>query len=79
MIKVLGRVFGAKSSKKRLRTDPVMRPFARVLVPKDPELTEKFSFGVRGLARRVCKPRESTYDAHPVRDLYSRSTKQRRP
>jgi len=57
MIRVLERVFGVKSSRKRPHTDPKMWRIAKLLVPKDPELAKKFNFGVLDFARQVCSVR----------------------
>ena len=57
MIRVIERVFGVKSARKRPHTDPELWSFARELVPKDPEEAEKFNFGVLDFARKVCRAR----------------------
>jgi len=54
MIRVLERVFGAKSAKKRPHTDPELWRFARKLVPRDPELAKEFNYGVLDFARSIC-------------------------
>jgi len=69
MIRILERVFGVKSAKKRPHTDPIMWSFARMLTPKDPELAEKFNFGVLDLARKVCTARNPQCSLCPVKSL----------
>jgi A/G-specific adenine glycosylase len=69
MIRVLGRVFGVKSSRKRPHTDPALWSFARMLVPRDPEEAEKFGFGVLDLARKVCTAENPRCAVCPLRDL----------
>jgi A/G-specific adenine glycosylase len=78
MIRVLERVFGVRSTKKRPHTDPAMWFFARMLVPKDPELAEKFNFGVLDFARKVCTAKDPKCDACPLSDLCARPAKRRR-
>jgi A/G-specific adenine glycosylase len=56
-IRVLERVFGVRSSKKRPHTDPELWSLARKMLPEDPEEAEKFSYGVLDLARKVCRAR----------------------
>ena len=69
MIRVIERVFGVKSAKKRSHTDPELWSFARELVPKDPEEAEKFNFGVLDFARKVCKARNPRCNECFVADL----------
>jgi len=69
MIRVIERVFGVKSAKKRPHTDPELWSFARELVPKDPEEAEKFNFGVLDFARKVCKARNPRCNECFVADL----------
>jgi len=54
MIRVIERVFGIKSKKRRPHTDRELWNFARSLVPRDPELAKEFNFGVLDFARKVC-------------------------
>jgi A/G-specific adenine glycosylase len=77
MIRVLERVFGVRSTKKRPHTDPAMWFFARMLVPKDPELAEKFNFGVLDFARKVCTAKDPRCNACPLSDLCTWPAKQR--
>ena len=77
MIRVLERVFGVKSAKRRPHVDPMMWFFARMLVPKDPELAEKFNFGVLDFARKVCSAKNPRCDVCPVWDLCAWPAKRR--
>jgi A/G-specific adenine glycosylase len=49
-VRVVERVFGVRSARRNPYRDPAMWSLARSLVPEDPELAEKFSFGVFDLA-----------------------------
>lgn len=69
MIRVIERVFGAASLKKRPHTDPELWALARKLVPENPEDAEKFNFGVLDLARKVCRARGPRCGECPVGDL----------
>jgi len=69
MIRVIERVFGVKSAKKRPHTDPKLWSFARELVPKNPEEAEKFNFGVLDFARKVCTARNPSCTECFVKDL----------
>jgi len=69
MIRVIERVFGIKSAKKRPHTDPELWSFARELVPKDPEEAEKFNFGVLDFARKVCRARSPSCATCIIKDL----------
>jgi A/G-specific adenine glycosylase len=53
----------------------VVRSLARSLVPEDPELAERFSFGVFDLARKVCTAEKPKCGNCPVRDLCSYSAR----
>jgi len=57
MIRVIERVFGIKSLKKRPHEDDAMWAFARMLVPEDPEEARAFNYGVLDFARKICKAR----------------------
>ena len=57
MIRVLERVFGAKSKKKRPHTDRELWELARSIVPDDPELAKEFNFAVLDFARKICTAR----------------------
>ncbi|MGC9050239.1 A/G-specific adenine glycosylase [Pyrobaculum sp.] len=69
MIRVLERVFGIKSARKRPHTDPEMWKFARSLVPKDPEIAREFNYGVLDLARRVCRAASPKCGVCPLADI----------
>ena len=69
MIRVLERVFGVKSAKKRPHTDPKMWAFARMLVPKDPEEAKAFNYGVLDFARKICTARNPRCNDCPIRDI----------
>ncbi len=69
VIRVLERALGASSAKKRPHTDPAMWSLAKALMPKEPDLAEKFSFGLLDLARKLCKPTQPRCGACPLRDL----------
>ena len=69
MIRVLERVFGVKSAKKRPHTDPKMWAFARMLVPKDPEEAKAFNYGVLDFARKICTARNPRCNDCPNRDI----------
>ena len=75
MIRVIERVFGVRSAKRRPHTDPAMWSFARSLVPKDPELAEKFNFGVLDFARKICTAEKPYCSTCPVKDLCSYSSR----
>ena len=77
MLRVIERVFGVKSAKKRPHIDPAMWSFARLLVPKDPELAEKFNFGVLDFARKICTAEKPYCSTCPVKDLCSYSYRSR--
>ena len=72
IIRVIERVFGVTSVKKRPHTDPELWSFARELVPKRPEEAEKFNFGVLDFARKVCRARKPHCAECPLRDLCRR-------
>ena len=69
MIRVIERVFGVRSAKKRPHTDPAMWSFTRLLVPKDPEPAEKFNFGVLDFARKVCTAEKPYCSTCPIKDI----------
>lgn len=71
MIRVVERVFGVRSAKKRPHKDRAMWSFAESLVPEDPELAEKFNFGVLDFARKICTAEKPYCDACPTKDLCS--------
>ncbi len=67
MIRVIERVFGVKSSKKRPHTDPKMWAFARMLVPKDPNEAMAFNYGILDFARKICTARNPRCSECPIR------------
>jgi len=71
MIRVVERIFGIKSAKKRPHTDPAMWSFARTIVPKDPDLAEKFNFGILDFARKICRARDPRCGICFMKDLCS--------
>ena len=80
MIRVLERIFGVRSAKKRPHTDPAMWSFARMLVPRDPELAEKFGFGVLDFARKICTAENPKCGVCPLKDIcesFAKSAEQR--
>jgi A/G-specific adenine glycosylase len=76
-VRVVERVFGARSARRNPYRDPAMCSLARSLVPEDPELAEKFSFGVFDLARKVCTVKRPECGTCPIRDLCSYSARPR--
>jgi len=72
MIRVLERVLGVRSEKKRPHTDQKLWLFARSLVPEDHEEAKKFNFGVLDFARKVCTARDARCGSCPVRELCRR-------
>jgi len=54
MIRVVQRVFGIKSTKRRPHTDTELWRFAEKLVPTSPEDAKNFNFGVLDFARKIC-------------------------
>ena len=69
MIRIIERVFGVKSSKKRPHTDPKMWTFARMLVPKEPNEAKIFNYGVLDFARKICTARTPRCYVCPIRDI----------
>jgi len=69
MIRIIERVFGVKSSKKRPHTDPKMWAFARMLVPKDPNEAKVFNYGILDFARKACTTRKPRCSECPIRDI----------
>jgi A/G-specific adenine glycosylase len=69
MIRVLERVFGVRSAKKRPHTDRALWRFAEMLVPQDPEKAKKFNFGVLDFARKICTALDPKCTKCPARDL----------
>jgi A/G-specific adenine glycosylase len=57
MIRVITRVFGYNSKKKRFRDDESLWKFAETLVPKNADDARSFNYGILDLARLICKPK----------------------
>jgi A/G-specific adenine glycosylase len=55
MIRVINRVFGYKSERKRPREDKELWIFAEKLVPKEATDARRFNYGVLDFARLICK------------------------
>jgi len=75
MIRVLERVFSARSARSRPHTDPQLWAFAKSLVPRDPELARELDYGVLDLARKVCtarNPRCAECPLTSICDYYSK-------
>ena len=78
MIRVLERVFGVKSAKKRPHTDRELWLFAKALVPEGSEEARKFNFGVLDFARKICTARDPQCAICPVKGIcqyFSRTAK----
>jgi len=69
MIRVIERVFGLKSSRKRPHMDPEMWNFAKILVPTDPKMAKAFNYGVLDLARKICTARKPKCDKCPIASI----------
>lgn len=69
MIRVLERVFGVKSKRKRPHTDPDMWAVARSIVPSDPSLAKEFSYGVLDFARTVCRAENPLCTQCSIKDI----------
>jgi len=69
MIRVVERVFGVRSAKKRPHTDRALWRFAEMLVPQDPEKAKKFNFGVLDFARKICTALDPRCAKCPAKDL----------
>lgn len=69
MIRMLERVFGIKSEKKRPHTDPKMWSIARELIPSDPQQAKEFNYGVLDFARTICKAADPLCGQCPLNDL----------
>lgn len=69
VIRAIERIFGVKSARKRPHTDPAIWAFAKKLMPENPELAEKFSFGLLDLARKLCTSRKPQCVMCPLRDM----------
>ena len=71
MIRVLERVFGVKSSKKRPHTDKALWRFAKTIVPVEPEQARKFNYGILDFARKICTARSPKCSACSLRGICS--------
>jgi A/G-specific adenine glycosylase len=69
MIRVLERVFGVKSLKKRPHTDKALWHFAKTIVPAEPGQARKFNYGVLDFARKICISRSPKCPACPLREI----------
>lgn len=69
MIRVVERVLGVKSARKRPHTDPKLWSYAKMLLPKDPDLAREFSYGVLDFARKICSARSPKCHECPMRDI----------
>ena len=69
MIRVVERIFSVKSAKKNPYKDPVLWSFAKMIVPKDPDLAEKFNFGILDFARKICRARDPRCGICFMKDL----------
>jgi A/G-specific adenine glycosylase len=68
MIRVIERVFGVRSEKKRPHTDRALWFFAKALVPENPEEAKKFNFGVLDFARKVCRAGDPQCVTCPIKE-----------
>ena len=69
MIRILERVFGVKSAKKRPHTDPELWSFANMLVPKDLDEAKLYNFGVLDFARKVCTAKNPHCSKCPIKSI----------
>jgi len=69
MIRVIERVFGVKSTKKRPHTDPNMWSFAKMLVPNNLEEARVFNYGVLDFARKICTAKNPKCVKCSIRDI----------
>jgi len=69
MIRVLERVFGIKSRKKRPHTDPELWKKAENLTPKDPEIAKAFNCGILDLASKICTPKNPSCPICPIKNI----------
>jgi A/G-specific adenine glycosylase len=63
--RVLERVFGVKSRRRRPHTDPELWEFAKRLVP--PESPREYNFGLLDFARKICTARNPKCTSCPLR------------
>ena len=78
MIRIIERVFGVKSAKKRPHTDQKLWAFAKMLVPKDLDKAKAFNYGVLDFARKICTARNPKCSVCPITDIcnyYSKRAK----
>ena len=70
MIRVIERVFGIRSKKKRPHTDKELWALAKSLVPKESiEEAKAFNYGILDFARRVCTARRPKCSTCPLKDI----------
>ena len=69
MIRIIERVFGIRSVKRRKHTDPEMWAFAKRLVPKEPKKAKLFNYGVLDFARKICIARNPRCGKCPIKDI----------
>jgi len=70
MIRVIERVFGIRSKKKRPHTDKELWALAKKLVPKDSiDKAKAFNYGILDFARRLCTARKPKCNICPLRDM----------
>ena len=69
MARVLQRVLGVQSMKKRPHTDRELWAFAESIVPKDAEQAKAFNYGVLDIARLYCRPKSPKCGECPLRPL----------
>lgn len=69
MIRIIERVFGVKSAKKRPHTDKKLWAFAKMLLPKSPGEAKMFNYGVLDFARKICTARNPKCSICPITDI----------
>ncbi len=77
MIRVLERVLGLKSHKKRAHTDKELWNKAKEIMPKDPNKAKKFNLGILDFARKVCLTKKPKCTLCPLTDICSYYNKQK--
>lgn len=69
VIRLLSRVFGVTSSKKRPHLDPAMWSFAREVLTGHDEAPLIYNFGALDLARKICRPKNPRCRECPLADI----------
>lgn len=69
MARVLQRVLGVQSAKKRPHTDRGLWALAESIVPKDAEQAKAFNYGVLDIARMYCGPKSPKCNECPLKRL----------